>query len=161
MRAARQLSFLDLLLSNLKPSGQPGALPKSYSTFRELKAKTVHTFGQNISCRQLIEEKLLRTRLPNGIRFSHFNTSCVKQEDLKSDITVKQFLNQLNNEQKEELLESLNVEILRNKYESHLGLSVSHMQHYLSRFGRPTSASEDVTGTLCEVSPKWLQKRLG
>jgi hypothetical protein len=36
-------------------------------------------------------------------------------------------------------------------------------RHYLTKFGRPSthpSGAEDPTGTLCEVSPKWLKEAL-
>lgn len=84
------------------------------------------------------------------------------KDGLQTRTSVKEFLDNLTEEQKGLLYHSLNVDVLRDKYEGHLGSSKSESHHYLSRFGRPTAAvGEEPTGTLCEVPPKWLHTRLG
>jgi len=78
--------------------------------------------------------------------------------------SVTDFLTHLTEDQKKVLYHSLNIEVLRDKYEGHLGSSASESHQFLSKFGRPAAAlggKEDPTGTLCEVSPKWLHARIG
>ncbi|XP_035714625.1 uncharacterized protein LOC110858553 isoform X2 [Folsomia candida] len=88
------------------------------------------------------------------------NTIPIK-DGLQTRASVTEFLGHLTEEQKGLLYHSLNVVVLRDKYEGHLGSSKSESHHYLSKFGRPTAAvGEEPTGTLCEVPPKWLHTRL-
>jgi len=77
------------------------------------------------------------------------------KNDLKTQKDVEEFIGKLSEIQKQSLLNTLQLEALRKKYHDELG-------HYLSKFGRPSThpaGVEDATGTLCEVSPEWLQAR--
>lgn len=79
---------------------------------------------------------------------------------LSSRESAENFLGQLSEHQKQLIYHTLNIEILRDKYEGSLGSSHEESHHYLSKFGRPATM-EDPTGTLCEVDDKWLYQRLG
>jgi len=90
-------------------------------------------------------------------------TSIPVKDGLQTRAAADDFLSHLTDDQKNLLYHSLNIDVLRDKYEGHLGSSKSESHIFLSKFGRPTAAvgTEDPTGTLCEVSPKWLHARLG
>ena len=82
---------------------------------------------------------------------------------LKSKAEVEDFLGHLSSEQKTLLFNSLNLDILRRKYQSELGnLGDNEVHPYLSKLGRPTThpaGEEDPTGTLSHISPTWLIQR--
>lgn len=83
------------------------------------------------------------------------------KDGLANRESADDFLKQLSVHQKQLIYHTLNIEVLRDKYEGTLGSSEQESHHYLSRFGRPATAKEDPTGTLCEVPSKWLHQRLG
>lgn len=83
------------------------------------------------------------------------------KDGLANRESAEDFLNQLSDHQRQLIYHTLNIEVLRDKYEGTLGNSREESHHYLSRFGRPATAKEDPTGTLCEVPSKWLHQRLG
>ncbi|ODM95424.1 Transmembrane protein [Orchesella cincta] len=82
------------------------------------------------------------------------------KDGLSTRDAATEFLDQLTDHQRQLIYHTLNIDILRDKYEGTLGSSRLESHHFLSRFGRPATAKEDPTGTLCEISPRWLSARL-
>ncbi|CAL8133039.1 unnamed protein product [Orchesella dallaii] len=82
------------------------------------------------------------------------------KDGLSTRDSAADFLGQLSDHQRQLIYHTLNIDILRDKYEGTLGSSRLESHSFLSRFGRPATAKEDPTGTLCEISPKWLHARL-
>lgn len=100
--------------------------------------------------RQLHGSSSLQTIVNDEITLSRLNS-------LKTKESTQEFLNQLTDAQKLILFNTLNLELVKQKYHDELG-------HYLSKFGRPTSIHQQsiqADQTFCEVSPKWLHKKLG
>lgn len=96
-----------------------------------------------------------------GANVTGHNTMLTIKDGLQTRESADDFLEQLTDHQKQLIYHTLNIEILRDKYEGNLGSSRQESHSYLSKFGRPATAKEDPTGTLCEVPQKWLHARLG